>query len=80
MHKKITFTLEEGLVEKLSRFSVEMGKKKTQIVREALNDYFNRAAKADTIERWKRDNKVAMDYYNERVEETGTFSDGIRSF
>jgi antitoxin CcdA len=80
MQKKVTFTLEEGLVEKLASVSAEMGKKKTQIVREALNDYFNRAAKADRIERWKRENRAAMDHYNERVEEEGTFSDGIRSF
>lgn len=80
MHKKITLTMEESLVEKLSRVSVEMGKKKTQIVREALNDYFNRADNVDAVERWKRENKAAMDHYNERVEQTGTFSDGLRSF
>lgn len=80
MHKKITLTLEEGLVEKLSRVSVEMGKKKTQIVREALNDYFNRADKVDAAERWKQENKKAIDHYNKKVEQTGTFSDGLRSF
>ena len=80
MHKKITLTMEESLVEKLSRVSVEMGKKKTQIVREALNDYFNRTDNVDAVERWKRENKSAMDHYNERVEQTGTFSDGLRSF
>jgi metal-responsive CopG/Arc/MetJ family transcriptional regulator len=53
MTKKMTITLEENLIDELSSFSVENGKKKAQIVREALQDYFDVNAVTKTVQDYK---------------------------
>ncbi len=53
MAKKITITLEESYIEELSEFAKEMGKKKTQIIREALQDYFDANAVTKTLQEYK---------------------------
>lgn len=80
MSKKITFTLEENLIEKLSRASLDLGKKKTQIVREALNSYLNDTTKEQEMKKWEQENKEAIESYNRRIEKHGVFSDALRSF
>ena len=80
MSKKITFTLEESLIEKLSRASVDLGKKKTQIVREALNSYLNDKTKEQEMLKWERENAASIESYNKTVEKHGVFSDTLRSF
>jgi antitoxin CcdA len=80
MQKKVTFTLEEGLVEKLARISAELGKKKTQVVREALTEYIAKTTREQARQAWQKENKEALERYNRRVEDGGVFSDGLRSF
>jgi predicted DNA-binding protein len=41
MTKKITVTVEESPIEELAKIAVDSGKKKAQIIREALQDYFD---------------------------------------
>ncbi len=41
MMQKMSFTFEPELLEELDRQARELGKKKAQIVREALYDYFD---------------------------------------
>ncbi|SHO81743.1 CopG-like DNA-binding [hydrothermal vent metagenome] len=41
MTKKITITLEENLIEELALMALDSGKKKTQVIREALQDYLD---------------------------------------
>ena len=41
MTKKITISLEDSLVEELAEVAKNTGKKKTQLIREALQDYFD---------------------------------------
>ena len=41
MTKKMTITLEENLIDELSAIALDTGKKKAQVVREALQDYFD---------------------------------------
>ncbi len=53
MTKKITITLEESLTEELSTVAMESGKKKTQIIREALQDYFDINAVTKTVQEYK---------------------------
>ena len=53
MTKKITITLEETLVDELASLSKETGKKKTQVVREALQDYFDTEAVTKTVQQYK---------------------------
>ena len=53
MTKKITITLEENLIDELSSLALQTGKKKTQVVREALQDYFDVNAVTKTVQDYK---------------------------
>ena len=53
MTKKMTITLEESLIEELGILSEETGKKKTQVVREALQDYFDVNSVTKTVQEYK---------------------------
>ncbi len=53
MTKKMTITLEENLIEELADLSEETGKKKAQVVREALQDYFDVNAVTKTMQEYK---------------------------
>ncbi len=53
MTKKMTITLEDTLIEELSLIAAETGKKKTQVVREALQDYFDVNAVTKTVQDYK---------------------------
>ena len=53
MTKKMTITLEENLIEELASLSDETGKKKAQVVREALQDYFDLNAVTKTVQEYK---------------------------
>jgi metal-responsive CopG/Arc/MetJ family transcriptional regulator len=49
----MTITLEENLIEELSSMAVKQGKKKAQVVREALQDYFDVNAVTKTVQDYK---------------------------
>jgi metal-responsive CopG/Arc/MetJ family transcriptional regulator len=53
MTKKITITLEESLIEELATIAMDSGKKKAQIIREALQDYFDIQAVTKTVQEYK---------------------------
>lgn len=53
MTKKITITLEDNLIEELAEIAVLTGKKKAQVVREALQDYFDIQAVTKTVTDYK---------------------------
>jgi len=53
MTKKMTITLEENLIDELASLSEETGKKKAQVVREALQDYFDVDAVTKTVQDYK---------------------------
>jgi len=53
MTKKMTITLEENLIEELSILSEETGKKKAQVVREALQDYLDANSVTKTVYEYK---------------------------
>ncbi len=53
MTKKITITLEESLIEELSEVALNSGKKKAQVLREALQDYFDTQAVTKTVTDYK---------------------------
>ena len=53
MTKKITITLEESYIDELSEFAKDKGKKKAQIIREALQDYFDANALTKTVQEYK---------------------------
>ena len=53
MTKKITITLEENLIDELGSIAMESGKKKAQVIREALQDYFDVQAVIKTVQDYK---------------------------
>ncbi len=53
MTKKMTITLEESLIDEIDTMALESGKKKTQIIREALQDYFDMNAVTKTVTEYK---------------------------
>jgi predicted DNA-binding protein len=53
MTKKMTITLEESLIEELTLLSRKTGKKKAQVVREALQDYFDVSSVTQTVQEYK---------------------------
>ena len=53
MTKKMTITLENNMIEELADIAASTGKKKTQVVREALQDYFDTQAVTKTVTEYK---------------------------
>jgi predicted DNA-binding protein len=53
MTKKMTITLEDTLIEELNIVASETGKKKAQVIREALQDYFDTLAVTKTVQEYK---------------------------
>lgn len=80
MTKKVTLTLEEELIEELNRSSKKSGKKKTQIVREALRSYLNIEDKEAKIKQWEEQNQEAINEYNQFIEEEGIILKHSRMF
>lgn len=80
MTRKMTITLEEELLASLDIEALKSGKKKTQIIREALNSYLNISSKEEKIRTWEKENKVAIDSYNKMIEEEGLILKSSRMF
>jgi len=53
MTKKMTITLEESFIDELSAIALDTGKKKTQVIREALQDYFDVNSITKTVQDYK---------------------------
>lgn len=53
MTKKMTITLDESFIDELSQVAHDLGKKKTQIIREALQEYFDVQAVTKTVQEYK---------------------------
>jgi predicted transcriptional regulator len=53
MTKKMTITLDESFIDELSQVAHDLGKKKTQVIREALQEYFDVQAVTKTVQEYK---------------------------
>ncbi|QKJ23233.1 type II toxin-antitoxin system CcdA family antitoxin [Poseidonibacter lekithochrous] len=80
MTRKMTITLEESILSELDTVAENQGKKKSQIIREALTSYLNIASKDEKAEQWYKENKEAIDAYNKEVEEEGLILKDSRMF
>ena len=78
MTQKMTITLEEALIKSVTQRAKLSGKKKTQIIREALQAYLYK--ENDDAQKWKEANAVSIQSYNACIEQEGTFSTDLRSF
>ena len=80
MTKKMTITLEEELINSLNHFAKSKGQKKTQVIREALQHHLNIESQASKKEAWERENREAIDAYNDDIAKNGVWSEDIRLF
>jgi metal-responsive CopG/Arc/MetJ family transcriptional regulator len=53
MTKKMTIALEENLIDELSSLALQTGKKKAQVIQEALQDYLDVNAVTKTVQDYK---------------------------
>jgi antitoxin CcdA len=80
MTRKMTITLEDELLTNLDEVALKSGKKKTQIIREALTNYLNISLKEDKKKQWEKENKEAIESYNKKIEEDGLILKHSRMF
>lgn len=80
MTRKMTITLEDEILTNLDEFALKNGKKKTQIIREALTNYLNISSKDDKKKQWEEKNKEAINSYNKMVDEDGLILKHSRMF
>lgn len=80
MTKKMTITLEEEILDTLDSFSKKSGKKKTQIIREALSTYLHISLKETKRKQWEKENTQAIEEYNKMVETDGIILKNTRIF
>ena len=73
MTKKVTITLENELIDAVAEYAKHTGKKKTQIIREALYDYLPDSKLEQEI-RWKNENREFFRSFNHRIKEEGVFN------
>ena len=80
MTRKMTITLEDEILTNLDEFDLKNGKKKTQIIREALTNYLNISSIDDKKKQWEDENKEAINSYNKMVDEDGLILKHSRMF
>ena len=80
MTRKMTITLEDEILTNLDQFALKNGKKKTQIIREALTNYLNISSIDDKKKQWEDENKEAINSYNKMVDEDGLILKHSRMF
>jgi metal-responsive CopG/Arc/MetJ family transcriptional regulator len=80
MTKKVTISLEETLINELNTAAQNLGKTKTQIIREALRSYLKISSKEEKIALWEKENKDAIESYNKMFEEDGLILKNNRMF
>ena len=80
MTRKMTITLEDELLTNLDEVALKSGKKKTQIIREALTNYLNISSKDDKKKQWEKVNKEAIESYNKMIDEDGLILKHSRMF
>ena len=80
MTRKMTITLEDEILTNLDEFALKNGKKKTQIIREALTNYLNISSKGDKKKQWEDENKEDINSYNKMIDEEGLILKYSRMF
>ncbi len=68
------------ILSELDNAALNQGKKKSQIIREALTSYLNISSKEEKVKQWEEENKEAIEEYNKSVEENGLILQHSRMF
>ena len=64
--KEMTITLDENIIDELAEVAHDMGKKKTQVIREALQDYFDVQSITKTVTDYKMGSLETMSHADMR--------------
>ncbi|BBG64889.1 hypothetical protein NNO_0187 [Hydrogenimonas sp.] len=78
--RKITVTLEESLIDALSKTALQTGLKKSRIIRDALKKHLAILQKESAKREWLEKNRLSMEAYNRRIEDEGIFAEEFRRF
>ena len=70
--KATNISINSELLEKAKKYKINI----SAYVEKTLEELI----KQEEIKNWEKENKEAIDSYNQRISENGVFSDGLRSF
>ena len=70
--KATNITINSDLLAKAKKYKINISANVEKILEEIIKQY--------EIKNWEKENKEAIDSYNQRISEHGVFSDGFRSF
>ena len=70
--KATNISINSDLLEKAKKYKINISANVEKALEELIRQY--------EIQNWEKENKEAIDSYNQRISENGLFSDGLRSF
>lgn len=70
--KATNLSINSDLLKKAKAYKINLSKN--------FESHLNQLVKEQEEKRWREVNKKAINAFNERVEQSGVFSDGLRSF
>ena len=70
--KATNISINSELLEKAKKYKINISANVEKTLEELIRQY--------EIQNWEKENKEAIDSYNQRISENGLFSDRLRSF
>lgn len=70
--KATNISINSELLEKAKKYRINISANVEKTLEELIRQH--------EIQNWEKENKEAIDFYNQRISENGLFSDGLRSF
>ena len=70
--KATNLSINSDLLKKAKSYNINLSK--------SFETYLNELVRQKAEEAWKKENLKAIESFNQRVEQQGVFSDGLRSF
>ena len=70
--KATNISINSELLEKAKKYKINISANVEKTLEELI--------KQEEIKNWEKENKDAIENYNQRISENGVFSDGLRSF
>ena len=70
--KATNISINSELLEKAKKYKINISANVEKTLEELIRQY--------EIQNWEKENKEAIDSYNQRIAQNGLFSDGLRQF
>lgn len=70
--KATNISINSDLLEKAKKYKINISANVEKTLEEIIRQH--------EIQNWEKENKEAINSYNQRISENGSFSDGLRSF